>query len=206
MDFQKVDGEAGELISLTAGAADNTWVLKHSEDYLVKEYLIEEWYDPYYNGQKLNPEDFYWTYDFRGMWGSKGYYLIKHPAIQRDIWVNSSEDGLNYEAMSKQNFLGPVTRVRNSSKDGTKISKEKFESTGWWYCPGHGELEDGWGPWAACQTRNNPAELINSIDTRLVSNDLAGFLVVEVLHNNKTDITRIPVYTETRSCAFDYIE
>lgn len=216
VDFQKIDGEAGELISLTAGAADNTWVLKHSEDYLVKEYLIEEWYDPYYNGQLLDPTTFEWQsheHKGSGVWPNVHYYPCYgiHCA-----YVNGG--GWNYIWHSRNNdingnFTGIVEKRRNPLKDGTKISKEEYEGTGWWYRPYHpsfsagtGNANDTGGPWDACQTRNNPAKLVNSIDTKVISNDIAGYLTVEVLHNSKTSITRIPVYSETRSCAFDYTE
>ena len=221
VDFQKVDGEGGELVSLTAGAAENTWVLKHSEDYLVKEYLIEEWYDPYYNGQLLDPTTFVWAWHEHNdgaAWGNttwKPCYGIKNayvsPGAYDYIWHSSNND-------INGNFQGIIEKRRNIAKDGTRVSKEKFESTGWWYRPYHEETDyqyykisggSEWktsGPWDACQTRNNPAELVNSIDTKVISNDIAGYLTVEVLHNSKTSITRIPVYTETRSCTFDYIE
>lgn len=186
---------------LTNGIATQV-VINNASDVITQEYLIPTWYVPMgvrevsHTIQTPNGPSTTVTYE----------EVDKQLDPKTDFrWVENDVGFLDFNAGWN---LSPSQYWKKEipSKANTRMSIAEYQSTPWYWQPAHGAIHH-WtgsvaaGPWDSQPTGNQPAKLVNSNSTAIVSSVNTDILTVNITHCGKTQKFQINVVTETRNCS-----
>ena len=188
---------------LTNGIS-NQVVIKNTEDTVTQEYLIPVWYVP------MGVKEITHTVDTPN--GPSQTITYENADNQLDPKTNFSwqVNDVGFLDFNADFYLSPTRYWKKEipAKANTRMSIEEYRSIPWYWRPAHDAILH-WngnvvaGPWDARQTGNQPAQLVNSNSTKVVSTVNTDILYVTITHNGVSQEFQINVITETRNCPYN---
>ncbi|MCQ2593537.1 MAG: hypothetical protein MJ188_12225, partial [Treponema sp.] len=185
---------------LTNGVATQI-VINNSVDTITQEYLIPTWYVP------MGVKEITETVETQN--GPSVTVRYENADKQLDPKTDFSwqMDDVGFLDFGADWYLSPSRYWKKEipSKANTRMSISEYESTPWYWRPAHDAIYH-WngkvaaGPWDAGQTGNQPAKLVNSNSTTVVSTVNSDILTIYVTHNGISQKFQMNVVTETRNC------
>jgi len=185
---------------LTNGVATQI-VINNSVDTITQEYLIPTWYVP------MGVKEITETVETQN--GPSVTVRYENADKQLDPKTDFSwqMDDVGFLDFGADWYLSPSRYWKKEipSKANTRMSISEYESTPWYWRPAHDAIYH-WngkvaaGPWDAGQTGNQPAKLVNSNSTTVVSTVNSDILTIYVTHNGISQKFQMNIVTETRNC------
>ncbi len=183
---------------------DNQIVIKNSTDTVTQEYLIPVWYVP------MEVQEVTTTTTVSGNTTTSVSYVNTNSQLDPKTNFSWKVNDVGFLDTHADWYLSPTRFWKKEvpSKANTRISISEYEATPWYWRPAHGAIYN-WngtvaaGPWSAAQTGNQPAKLVNSNSTKVVSSVNTDILTITIVHNGITQKFQINVITETRNCPYN---
>ena len=185
---------------LTNGVASQV-VINNSVDTITQEYLIPTWYVP------MGVREITTTVQTQN--GPVQTITYENADRQLDpktdfSWQINDVGFLDFNA---DWYLSPERYWKKEipSKANTRMSISEYQSIPWYWRPAHDAVYH-WngnvaaGPWSAGQTGNQPAQLVNSNSTTVVSSVNTDILTIYITHNGTSQKFQMNIVTETRNC------
>ncbi|MCF0242682.1 MAG: hypothetical protein HUK25_08595, partial [Treponema sp.] len=188
---------------LTNGIS-NQVVIKNSTDTITQEYLIPVWYVP------MAVEEVITTTQNQG----GGSTTVSYKQVDNQLDPKTDfcwkVDDVGFLDFNADWYLSPSQYWKKEvpAKANTRMSISEYQSIPWYWRPAHGAIyhwngDVAAGPWSAAQTGNQPATLVNSNSTKVVSSVNTDILTVTISHNGVQQKFQINVITETRNCPYN---
>ncbi|MCQ2584467.1 MAG: hypothetical protein MJ185_02660 [Treponema sp.] len=180
-------------------------VIKNTNDVVTQEYLIPVWYVPMLVKEVKN------VIHTQGGTVEQITYEESNSQLDPKTDFSWKENLTGFLDGYADWYLEPehFWKREDPSKANTRMSISEYQSTPWYWQPAHDAIHK-WigngiaaGPWAAEQTGNQPAILVNTNSTKIVSTENTDLLTVTIEHSGVKQSCQINVITDTRNCVYN---